>query len=42
MGGSLDPGGYSGDLGYDISTDGGMTWTNMVECYISNISGGTV
>ncbi|MDD3131582.1 MAG: hypothetical protein PHN94_07160, partial [Bacteroidales bacterium] len=32
MGGELDPGGYSGDLGYDISTDGGMTWTNMVEC----------
>ena len=40
MGGSLDPGGYSGDMGYDISFDGGMTWTNMVECYISNISGG--
>jgi len=41
MGGDLDPTGYSGDMGYDISTDGGMTWTNMVECYISNISGGT-
>jgi hypothetical protein len=41
MGGDLDPGGYSGDLGYDISFDGGMTWTNMVEVYISNISGGT-
>ncbi len=41
MGGSLDPGGYSGDLGYDVSFDGGMTWTNMVECYVSNISGGT-
>jgi hypothetical protein len=40
MGGELDPGGYSGDYGYDISTDGGMTWTNMVECYISTISGG--
>jgi hypothetical protein len=41
MGGELDPGGYSGDLGYDISTDGGLTWTNMVECYTSTISGGT-
>jgi len=41
MGGTLDPTGYSGDLGYDISFDGGMTWTNMVECYISNVSGGT-
>jgi hypothetical protein len=41
MGGTLDPGGYSGDLGYDISTDGGMTWTNMIECYTSTISGGT-
>ncbi len=35
MGGALDPGGYSGDLGYDISVDGGTTWTNMVELYIS-------
>jgi len=41
MGGDLDPGGNSGDLGYDISTDGGMSWTNMVECYLSNISGGS-
>jgi len=41
QGGTLDPGGYSGDLGVDISTDGGMTWTNMNEIYISNISGGT-
>lgn len=40
QGGTLDPGGYSGDLSYDISTDGGMTWTNMVECYLSTISGG--
>jgi len=41
MGGTLDPGGYSGDLGVDISTDGGMTWTNMNEVYTSTISGGT-
>jgi hypothetical protein len=41
MGGTLDPGGYSGDLGVDISTDGGITWTNMVEIYTSTISGGT-
>jgi hypothetical protein len=42
MGGELDPGGYSGDLGYDISTDGGLTWTLMVEFYIAtNNAGGT-
>jgi hypothetical protein len=33
MGGALDPGGYSGDLGYDVSTDGGMTWSRMSELY---------
>ncbi|NCA84194.1 MAG: T9SS type A sorting domain-containing protein [Clostridia bacterium] len=38
MGGVLDPGGYSGDLGYDISTDGGTTWTNMVECYVATVN----
>ncbi|NTW26306.1 MAG: T9SS type A sorting domain-containing protein, partial [Lentimicrobium sp.] len=41
MGGILDPGGYSGDLGIDISTDGGMTWSNQNEIYTSTISGGT-
>lgn len=42
MGGALDPGGYSGDLGYDVSTDGGNTWTNMVEMYIcTENAGGT-
>ena len=41
MGGTLDPGGYSGDLGVDISTDGGMTWSNQNEIYTSTISGGT-
>jgi hypothetical protein len=42
MGGTLDVGGYSGDLGYDISVDGGMTWTNMVECYTATFNtGGT-
>jgi len=41
MGGVLDPGGYSGDLGYDVSTDGGMTFTNMVEVYVAvNNAGG--
>lgn len=35
MGGTLDPDGYSGDLGYDISMDGGLTWTNMNECYVA-------
>ncbi len=42
MGGTLDPGGYSGDLGYDVSVDGGMTFTNMVECYVATDNqGGT-
>jgi hypothetical protein len=42
MGGTADPGGYSGDLGYDYSTDGGMTWTAMNECYVAvNNAGGT-
>jgi hypothetical protein len=40
MGGTLDPGGYSGDLGYDVSTDGGLTWTNMVECYTATNNAG--
>ncbi len=40
MGGNLDVGGYSGDLGYDISFDGGTTWTTMVECYIAEDNGG--
>ena len=41
MGGALDPGGYSGDLGYDISIDGGMTWANMNELYVAvnNVGG---
>jgi hypothetical protein len=42
QGGALDPGGYSGDLSYDVSFDGGMSWTNQVECYVAtNNSGGT-
>jgi hypothetical protein len=41
-GGVLDPGGYSGDLSYDISTDGGLTWTNQIEYYMAQMnSGGT-
>ena len=41
MGGAGDPGGYSGDLGVDISLDGGNTWTNNVEVYeaINNVGG---
>jgi len=34
-GGVLDPDGYSGDYAYDISFDGGNTWTNQVECYVA-------
>ena len=30
MGGALDPDGNAGDLGYDISTDGGITWNTMI------------
>jgi hypothetical protein len=33
MGGALDPGGDPADFGYDISTDGGNTWTTMVPLY---------
>jgi hypothetical protein len=40
MGGALDPGGYSGDLGYDISTNGGNTFTNMVEIYQAETNAG--
>jgi hypothetical protein len=35
MGGILDLDGNSGDLGYDISFDGGATWTNQIECYVA-------
>ncbi|RLD43042.1 MAG: hypothetical protein DRI89_05720 [Bacteroidetes bacterium] len=35
MGGVLDPGGFSGDLGYDISKNGGTTWDNMIEFYVA-------
>ena len=40
MGGELDPGGYSGDLGYDVSVDGGLTWTNMIEMYVAENNAG--
>ena len=40
MGGALDPGGYSGDLGYDVSTDGGMTWTTMNEIHTAKLNSG--
>ena len=40
MGGTLDPGGYSGDLGYDISLDGGMTWNVMNEIYTAKQNAG--
>jgi len=39
MGGEVGPPGqYSGDLAYDISTDGGMTWTNQIKMYESNVA----
>jgi hypothetical protein len=42
MGGPVGPTGqYSGDLAYDVSFDGGATWTNQVKVYTSDISGGT-
>ncbi len=40
MGGVLDPGGYSGDLGYDLSVDGGLNWENMIEMYIAENNAG--
>ncbi|HZK07543.1 MAG TPA: T9SS type A sorting domain-containing protein [Bacteroidales bacterium] len=40
MGGELDPGGYSGDLGYDISLDGGMTWSVMNEVHTAHENAG--
>jgi hypothetical protein len=40
MGGELDPGGYSGDMGYDVSVDGGLTWTNMIEMYVAENNAG--
>ncbi len=39
MGGALDPDGYSGDLGYDLSLDGGKTWTCMIETYLGTPPG---
>jgi hypothetical protein len=41
MGGGLDPGGYSGDLGYDVSFDGGLSWENMIEIYIAENNAGS-
>ncbi len=40
MGGTGDPGGHSGDLGYDVSMDGGTTFTSMVECYAATENAG--
>lgn len=40
MGGDDDPDGYSGDLGYDVSFDGGMTWSTMNEFYIASENNG--
>jgi hypothetical protein len=33
MGGTLNPGGYSGDLGFDVSFDSGSSWSVMNECF---------
>ena len=35
MGGELDPGGYSGDLGFDVSFDGGETFDVQLEFYVA-------
>jgi hypothetical protein len=40
MGGAGDPGGYSGDLGFDISLNGGETWVNDTEIYTATENGG--
>jgi len=40
-GGMLNPSGYSGDLVYDVSYDGGLNWTSQRLVYTSNISGGS-
>jgi hypothetical protein len=40
MGGDLDPGGYSGDLGYDVSIDGGLTFNTMIEIYVCTENAG--
>ena len=40
MGGDQDPGGYSGDMGYDVSTDGGMTWATQNEFWIASENDG--
>nr|NQU92969.1 T9SS type A sorting domain-containing protein [Bacteroidota bacterium] len=33
MGGNLNPNGFTGNLGYDISRDGGLTWNLMIPIY---------
>ncbi len=35
MGGALDSTGFVGNFGYDISTDGGNSFTTMTECYVT-------
>jgi hypothetical protein len=40
MGGDDDIDGYSGDLGYDVSFDAGMTWSTMNEFYIATENNG--
>jgi hypothetical protein len=41
-GGTLNPSAFSGDYAYDISMDGGMTWTNQIKCYTAvNNNGGS-
>ena len=37
MGGWLDPGQFSGDLGIDISYDHGITWDCMIEIHTANV-----
>ncbi|HZK07541.1 MAG TPA: T9SS type A sorting domain-containing protein [Bacteroidales bacterium] len=40
MGGALNPGGHSGDLAYDVSIDGGMTWSLMIALYTAKLNAG--
>lgn len=35
MGGTLDPGGYSGDMGMDLSLDGGESFASQMEFYVA-------
>ncbi len=40
MGGDLDPGGYSGDLGYDVTFDQGAAFNSQIEVYVAQQNAG--